>query len=308
LKYAFSPSNQEGGFKMNILLAVDGSEHAQAALDLLKSLPLPIQSTVTIIAVADAPNSRNYDTKAQVLEKAYEQLKSPSLAIKSTLLHGHPAHEIVQFADANKPDLIMMGAKGLRATFGILLGGVAQQVVEHADWPVLVTRAPHHGLNRILLVLDGSTCSQNALAYLVQFPIPVEAQVILMHVLPPTASEQEIMTATWAAGTEGIMIRPTFREELELAQKEEEEHCETLLTQALEKCKEKYLNVSSVVKRGDAATEILKYHFENPVDLIVAGSRGLSAISGWLLGSVSRKIVHYAGCSVLIVKGEHCKA
>lgn len=293
---------------MNIILAVDGSEHAQAALDLLKSLPLPIGSTITTIAVADAPDSHHHFTQVQVLEKACEQLMSLSLEIKSTLLHGHPAHEIVKFSDANKPDLIMMGAKGLRATFGILLGGVAQQVVEHANWPVLVTRAPHHGLNRILLVLDGSPCSQNALAYLIQFPIPVEAQIIIMHVLPPTATEQEIMTATWAAGAEGIMIRPNFREELELAQKEEEVRCETLLAQALVKCKEKYLNVSSVVNRGDAATEILKYHVENPVDLIVAGSRGLSAISGWLMGSVSRKIVHYAGCSVLIVKGEHCKA
>ena len=195
---------------MKIILAVDGSEHAQAALDLLKSLPLPIQSTITTIAVADAPNSRHHYTQVQVLEKACEQLKSPSLEIKSTLLHGHPAHEIVQFADANKPDLIMLGAKGLRATFGILLGGVSQQVVEHANWPVLVTRAPHHGLNRILLVLDGSLCSQNALAYLVRFPIPIEVQIILMHVLPPTTTEQEIMTATWAAGAEGIMISTHF--------------------------------------------------------------------------------------------------
>ena len=36
--------------------------------------------------------------------------------------------------------------------------------------------------------------------------------------------------------------------------------------------------------------------------MVVCGSRGLSAVSGWLLGSVSRKLVHYAGCSVLIVK------
>jgi len=54
--------------------------------------------------------------------------------------------------------------------------------------------------------------------------------------------------------------------------------------------------------RGDAATEILAYAKENRVDLIVCGSRGLSEITGWLLGSVSRKLVHYAGYSVLIVK------
>ena len=42
---------------------------------------------------------------------------------------------------------------------------------------------------------------------------------------------------------------------------------------------------------------------EKNIDLVVVGSRGLSQVGGWLLGSVSRKLVHYAGCSVLIVKG-----
>jgi nucleotide-binding universal stress UspA family protein len=36
--------------------------------------------------------------------------------------------------------------------------------------------------------------------------------------------------------------------------------------------------------------------------LIVAGSRGLSEFQGWWMGSVSRKLVHYSNCSVLIVK------
>lgn len=155
--------------------------------------------------------------------------------------------------------------------------------------------------------LDGSPCSQSALEYLVKFPFPAGVQINLMHVLPPPASEQEIMTATWAAGVDAIAIRPSIREELERAQTEEEQRCKILLAQALEKCKEHNLNSSTVERRGDAATEILAYAKDNPVDLIVAGSRGLSAISGWLLGSVSRKLVHYAGCSVLIVKGSYCQ-
>ena len=55
--------------------------------------------------------------------------------------------------------------------------------------------------------------------------------------------------------------------------------------------------------RGDAATEIIEYANQNQIDLIVAGSRGLSQMRRLLLGSLSRKLVHYAGCSVLIVKG-----
>ena len=58
----------------------------------------------------------------------------------------------------------------------------------------------------------------------------------------------------------------------------------------------------SAMPRGDAATEILDYIKENDIDLVVCGSRGLSQVTGWLLGSVSRKLVHYADCSVMIVK------
>jgi nucleotide-binding universal stress UspA family protein len=63
------------------------------------------------------------------------------------------------------------------------------------------------------------------------------------------------------------------------------------------------LQTTSVLLRGDAATEIIHYVQEHHIDLVVAGSRGLSRVKGWLMGSVSRKLVHYAGCSVMIVKG-----
>jgi nucleotide-binding universal stress UspA family protein len=56
------------------------------------------------------------------------------------------------------------------------------------------------------------------------------------------------------------------------------------------------------LRRGDAATEILQLAKEKHIDLIVAGSRGLSQVSAWLLGSVSRKLIHYAKCSVLVVR------
>ena len=55
--------------------------------------------------------------------------------------------------------------------------------------------------------------------------------------------------------------------------------------------------------RGDAATEIIDYVKSNEIDLIVAGSRGLGQFEGMWMGSVSRKLVHYSNCSVLIVKG-----
>ena len=62
------------------------------------------------------------------------------------------------------------------------------------------------------------------------------------------------------------------------------------------------IKATTTLQEGDAATEIINYAKERETDLIVIGSRGMGQVRGWILGSVSRKLVHYAGCSVLIVK------
>jgi nucleotide-binding universal stress UspA family protein len=59
-----------------------------------------------------------------------------------------------------------------------------------------------------------------------------------------------------------------------------------------------------IILDGDPASQILAYSELRGIDLIVAGSRGLSAIEGWWWGSVSRKLVHYAHSSVLFVRTE----
>jgi nucleotide-binding universal stress UspA family protein len=54
---------------------------------------------------------------------------------------------------------------------------------------------------------------------------------------------------------------------------------------------------------GDAANAILHKAADAQADLLVAGSRGLSGVWSWLLGSVSRRLVREGRCSVLIVRG-----
>ena len=90
-------------------------------------------------------------------------------------------------------------------------------------------------------------------------------------------------------------------EERKLMAREEREG-EKVLARALNLLQKQGLESTPVLVRGDAATEIIEYSDDEAIDLIVAGSRGLSSFQGWLMGSVSRKLVHYANCSVLIVK------
>ena len=93
-----------------------------------------------------------------------------------------------------------------------------------------------------------------------------------------------------------------MQEQIKQQQIAEEEAGEILLQNAVETLKNLQHPLKSIISRGDAATEILDYAKTENIDLIISGSRGLSDFKGWLLGSVSRKLVHYAHCSVLIVK------
>lgn len=292
--------------EMNIILAVDGSEHSEAAAKLLRDLPLPRESTITILAVLVPRNASDHARLEKALADSKEILKGIKPSVKTELLTGYPAEQISEYAARQVPDLIVLGAKGRRATLGILLGGVVQQIVEYADDPVLVVRAPYEGIRRILLVTDGSVHSQRALRYLGHFPIPDLTDLHVMHVLPPTPSPA-LIARSWPAGSESMAPMPSYETEEILARQaeEEERHGNAFLAETVNMLGDYGIEAKSVLLRGDAATEIIDYTKQNQINLIVAGSRGLSQMRRLLLGSLSRKLVHYAGCSVLIVKGEN---
>lgn len=59
----------------------------------------------------------------------------------------------------------------------------------------------------------------------------------------------------------------------------------------------------TVLARGAVASTIVRQARRLKADLILIGSRGLSDIKGFLLGSISRQVVSAAPCSVLVVRG-----
>lgn len=288
---------------MRILLAIDGSEHAYAALELIRDLPIPTGSEITIAAVLIPRDAANHAGLQAVLDQSQSKLKREDLEVKTELLVGYPGEMLSEFAERYQPDLITLGAKGLRAALGILLGGVAQQMVEYAKCPVLIVRAPYRGIKRLLFVTDGSEHSQHALNYLSQFPLPKDVEVCVMHVLPPLYTP-EMIVRSWPIGTEVLPpISSQEAEEITSKQAEAEEtRGKILLKQSLDVLKQVGIEATSELRRGDAASEIIEYVKTQEIDLIVAGSRGLSRIKGLLLGSVSRKLLHYSNTSVLIVK------
>jgi nucleotide-binding universal stress UspA family protein len=237
------------------------------------------------------------------LTQAEKTLGRKAVDTESVLLYGHVARQLIEYGTEHRPDLMVIGAKGLYATLKILLGGVAQQVVEQARWPVLVTRTPYHGLRRVLLATDGSQNCRLAAEYLARFPLPSQVEIQVVHAQPLLAETEVFFhslgpIAYLTPSMPVLADRPTVSHQAEL----QKQKGRVILAETRRILDAAGHKTRGFILDGDPASQILSYSQSRGIDLIVAGSRGLSTIEGWWWGSVSRKLVHYAHSSVLFVR------
>jgi len=288
--------------EFTILLADDGSEHSRAAVELITDLSFPETSEIHVLRVITPLQAAEYSSYEKSLEETCSALGAKGLNVKAELLLGYPAEKIIEYSEQLRPELIVLGAKGLRSTLGILLGGVAQQVVEYACCPVLIVRAPYNGIFRILIAIDGSESSLAAVNYFKTLPKKKESVIDVIHVLPPPPIPMSVVEPMFV---DLAISQPwEITEEETERRRKEEEIGEELLLRIKESLKLVGIESHTILKRGDAASEIIEYVKTKEVNLIVTGSRGFGNIRSWLMGSVSRKLVHYSDCSVLVVRGD----
>ena len=135
----------------NILVPVDGSEGADRAIENAVMLAETCGAKLNFLYVANinqlAINAVLSDaildsvTKAGnvILDRALEMVPE-GVAKESFSDTGSPAVVILDFAETNDIDLIVMGSRGLGVVKGVLLGSVSQYVVEQSKCPVLVVK------------------------------------------------------------------------------------------------------------------------------------------------------------------------
>ena len=135
----------------NILVPVDGSEGADRAIEKAVMLAEICGAKLNFLYVANinqlAINAVLSDaildsvTKAGnvILDRALEMVPA-GIAKESFSDTGAPAVVVLDFAETNDIDLIVMGSRGLGVVKGVLLGSVSQYVVEQSKCPVLVVK------------------------------------------------------------------------------------------------------------------------------------------------------------------------
>jgi len=137
----------------NILLAVDGSEHALHAAKNAADLARSMNSEILRIVIAYEPvpsylGEPNMQTAISarmkeaenILQKALDVIGEIPGEIHKEILEGPAAEAILDVSNTRKSDLIVMGSRGLGRLAGALLGSQSQKVVRHATCPVLIVR------------------------------------------------------------------------------------------------------------------------------------------------------------------------
>ncbi len=170
----------------------------------------------------------------------------------------------------------------------------------------------------ILVAVDGSAHSMNAVAAAADIAQKFSSQVILLHVLGRGApSELEIRemdrerlvksAQSTAPSVADAPVRLNLSrrdpDQAERIRDVRESAGKQLLQQAEELARSK--GAERIVQKlleGSPEKRILEQANHHDVDLIAMGARGLSDIKGLLLGSVSHKVCHLAKCACLTVK------
>ena len=132
-----------------ILVAVDGSEFSDAAVDQAVSLGGICNSQIFVTSVVDLYPEQMAVAPALVenmskevrehLDRAAEKFTNAGIACETIVHMGGKPHEfIIQEARERAVDLIVMGTKGRTGLDRVILGSVAQSVIGHAPCAVLV--------------------------------------------------------------------------------------------------------------------------------------------------------------------------
>ena len=305
---------------MKILLAYDGSDCAEAAIDDLMAAGLPPDTEAHVISVAEVwlppppagvsicdyaeeLRSRPQPFKAwQEHGEEIEEAEAAALAaagrmramfpgwkVTSEGTYGSPAWEILESAAQHHADLIIVGSHGRSAVGRFWLGSISQKVLTEADCSVRVARgkiAVDPAPVRIVVGYDGSEGADAAIASAAarRWPAGSEARIVTVTDLPFAAAVDP------SAPTINLAIA-------------DNSWLEGLTAGAAEELAAAGLTVESIHEEGSPKSAIVEQAETWGADCIFVGAnRSGSRLERFLLGSVSSAVAMRAHCSVEVAR------
>lgn len=283
-----------------ILVPVDGSHSCLHAKMLASSIAKKFKSKVTVVHVVShefmhpelkaqyqlPPSVRQridesyLEAGKKIIRNAEELFKEAKIDVEARLVtFEDPAEYVLEVVKDEGYDLVVIGNRAEHEAERYSLGSITEKVARHAECPVLIVKQkPKAKLKKILAAVDGSKKADKALEYAVQLTKKYDSNLGLIHV------EEDRLIRIGGPQIEGCVGTVG----------------ECILKDASNKAKG--LEFDKFLEYGTPSEIIIKVAKKANIDLIVIGSRGLSSVRRFLLGSVSDDISLHSRNSVLIVR------
>jgi nucleotide-binding universal stress UspA family protein len=205
------------------------------------------------------------------------------IMIRTVCEEGETHERIVDLADAENFDLIVMGRRGQKRLDKVLVGSVTARVIGYSHKDVLVVpMGTYVGWKKILVATDGSRFSEAAAAKAIDFAKAYGGQLMIVSVVDVPAEFYGEAPKTWdnlVAQAKGFVEK--------IAQQAEASGVKTQVR----------------VKEAETWKSIVDLAEEHKADTIIMGSHGRTGLKRLLMGSVTEKVIGHAPCPVLVIKG-----
>lgn len=293
-----------------IIVPLDGSPLAEQTLTFLPRFASPLQTHLDLVSVLQpwvyalgmteaTPISVINDLREQwqiYLNEQEVTLQSQGYSVKSHILEGDVANEILALAESEGSDLIAMSTHGRSGFSRLALGSISERVLQNTRTPLLLVRessalqtsAP---LKQLLTPLDGSNLAEKALPVAAEMAHQTGAELTLLRVIQALDEHNK---------------RLLFKSDAEA--EESMQQWKTLSSRYLEQMAysvyREGLKVHSEMLIGDPDKIICETAESLPADLIVMSTHGRSGVDRWVYGSVANKVLRNASCPVLLVRNQ----
>lgn len=288
-----------------ILLAYDGSECADAAIEDLRFAGLPNNVQITVFSVAEnwlpPPSSLELFEAVDYVKEFKALAQRAATRLREIQVHGQrwevttetpmgsPASLLIEKADSWKPDLIVLGSHGRSALGRFFFGSVSQKILHEARCSVRIARGRLQEPGtpaRLVIGVDGSEYANATVAAVAErhWPAGSEVRLVSGMWLIPSGNFEPALTqiSGWIA--------------------EERDKVRKALDSASAKLTSAGLKVDIVMKDEEPKRLLCDEAESWGADCIFVGSRGAGRIERLLIGSVSSAVAARAHCSVEVMR------
>jgi nucleotide-binding universal stress UspA family protein len=293
-----------------IMVPLDGSEFAERALPIATELarwvgaslrlvtvhdightPLPVSAETLTIAEIER---QTQEQASQYLRRMADEASAGGVPVTHALRIGYPATALIEDADDENVDLIVMTTHGRGGISRLWLGSVADRLSRQADCPVLLLRPDAMPpsitalFENVLVPLDGTARAESVLGDVEPLVAKADGTLHLLTVVvqpflfdpPPRPS----FGALHAASVEQQMLY-AYRYLRRLARPHREAGRSV---------------VAEAVTSTDPAAEIMAYARQHGARLVAIATHGRGGLARWAIGSVADKIIRSGSVAVLV--------